>query len=227
MKLIDFKSKAKAINYIKYNLNNFDIGEKIDGGNFFELLNDLVNKHYNSNKLIGSGISYFFAVQSLVNKRNRTFNIMRKDGSVIDFSYLKAISGKTPTHESYVKGAFRVVINPFVKDFKEKFFNKNSNNKGFAVCEVTGLKITIKNCHIDHTYPHTFDSLFYKFLKDKNVLIDDIKFNHSGVDNRPELIDENLIKSFYDWHAKYAKLRCIYWRANLQGKKTNNFNKNK
>lgn len=215
----------KLKNYLKYNLNNvFNPSSRISHGDFYELMIDVVTGHYRADELMGDGVDYFFISNCSINPRNRKFNVARVDGSTSDFSYHKALSSTPKKNELEVKKAFRMAVDPFVKDFKRRFFEKNKDSRGYVLCEVTGLKIKISGCHTDHKYPYTFDSLFYRYIKDYNIDVNQVKLIEDPADNRPILADEDLISSFYSWHEDNARLRCIYWRANLQDKRTKNFN---
>lgn len=225
MILSNFKTKTKAINYIKYNLNyNYKTGDQIKDSPFFDLLRSIVNNHYNFAELIGSGIDYFFITNCDIYPKNRKFNIKRTDGTCVDFSYRKAISGKKPTNEKYIKRALRLVIKPFTDSFKKDYFKENSDSKGYIKCPMTGLKTNIKTCHVDHEYPYTFDSLYYKFFMESKIDVNTIPFKKTGGDNRPVILDDAMNKKFYEWHKRNAKLRCVYWKANLQDKRTKDFN---
>ena len=220
-----FKNKTKLTNYIKYNLNfSHDVDDKIYDGEFFDLLNDLIRGHYNYNKLIGNGIDYYFITACDIYKKNRKLNIKHKDGSVCDFSFYKCVCGKKYSDEHYLKRGFRKIISDQTKQFKIDYFRQNADSRGYCMCEETGLKFTIKTAHIDHVYPCTFDSLFYEYFRQRKLNFEDVRYTNSGSDNRPEITDSKIAINFSSWHKKNAKLRCVYWRANLQGKRTNNFN---
>ena len=223
--MLEEMSKSELLTKAKYELNNSPMNTEIKEGELFELLKFIVDGHYNSEELKGCGISHFFISNCNINRRNRKFNIMRADGSSVDFSYKKAISKRVPPTEQYIKRALRHTVKPFVDNFKKQFFKENADSKGYIICPISGLKTKIQHCHTDHEYPSTFDSLYYKFINDFNIDINSIQFEKSSKkDNNPVILDDKINELFYKWHAENAKLRCVYWRANLQHKKTKNFN---
>ena len=228
MRISNFKNKTALKKYMQMQLGSkLKVGEMVGiDHELWELMSELITQHYNYENLKRSGIDHFYVDTCKVNSRNKKFSVVRTDGSYVDFSIYKCISPKF-TKERTVKAAFRKTIQPFVDAFKNESF-KEADSKGYLVCPETGLKFKKKDAHVDHVYPVTFDSLFYKYCKDYNVDIDNVKIEENGWnnDNRPDLIDPDLRKSFYDWHSKQAKLRVVYWRANLQGKRTSNFDGN-
>ena len=228
MRMKDFKNKEKLKNHVKYKLNNtYSLYDVIKRGAFFELLLELVNNHHNGKEKIGGGVESFTVAQCDYNPKKRRFIGKRKDGGVFEFSYLKCISGKRPSQEKEVKDALRVSVSDFIRDFKQDYFNAHADSKGYIKCEITGLKMLWKNTHADHVYPYTFDSLFYRFFSDYKIDVNSIKVGFEKTSTggtRRVILDEDIDDLFYRWHAKNAKLRCIYFRANLQHKKTKDFN---
>jgi hypothetical protein len=218
MNIKSFKSKAKLRNYVSFQIKYvYDIGDRIEDGEFFELLNDITLRHYDPDFIRGEGISCFVIAKCDINPRNKKLLIVRNNGTICGFSYVKAINGTKPKNEQYIKAAFRVVIQPQIDEYRNNFFAKNKKPK----CEVTGLKIKNSNTHVDHKYPDTFDCLYYTFIRDSKIDPNTIKYNKNGVDDRPEITDKKIARSFYDWHKDNATLRCIYWRANLQQARNN------
>lgn len=227
MKKTQFKSKTKLKNYLKYCLNNvLTFDEKIDKNHeMFELLYDVIQDYYDTDWLIGDGIEYFFISKCNVNPRNKKFNVCRVDGTKSEFSYIKCITGKKNYHEDDVKTGFRVIVDDQIREFKEKWFIEKSDNKGYCICEESGLKFRIHEAHVDHTPPYTFDSLIYAFLERNNLKFEDIPVDTNGEkDSRTVITDKKIVKNFYKWHLKNARLRCIFWKSNLQQKRTKNFN---
>jgi len=215
MKINQFKTKTALTNYTKYILNKNDLGT-LKNLQEIKFLKELVKNHYNSDFLIGTGIDEFFITKCEINANNKKFNILRVDKSVVDFSYKKAISGKEPKHISYVKRAFRLIVRPQTNQFKQDYFYKNKDSNGHIKCEISGLKFKINECHIDHKPPLTFDFIFNSFLKFYKINPNEIPFEKTGLDNRPIILDSNIIKTFFDYHYKNCDLRPLYWRANLQ-----------
>jgi len=215
MKINQFKTKTALADYTKFILNKNDIGN-IENLQEIKLLEELVNNHYNSDFLIGTGIDKFFITKCEINTNNKKFNILRTDKSVVDFSYKKAINGKEPKNILYLKRAFRLIVRPQIKKFKEDYFYKNKDSNGYIKCEISGLKFKINECHIDHKPPLTFDFIFNSFLKFYKINPNEIPFEKTGLDNRPIILDSKIIKTFFDYHYKNCDLRALYWKANLQ-----------
>lgn len=220
MKLSDFKNKKKLKDYISDKLQNkYKTGDKIRSGEFFELLHDTIKQHYNYTELTEGGVEYFIIGLNSISNYNE-FMIKNKSKSIpIAFSYKKAIEGYIPNIEHYLKRGLRKVVMKQTMDFRESYYNENSDSKGYIVCEITGLKFKIKDCHVDHKPPKTFDSLFYEFIDKYNIDMYSIKINKETFDNIPIILNKDFCNNFFNFHKENAELRCVYWRANLQQKR--------
>lgn len=227
MNISTFKSKNQLKKFIRKQLkDNLAIDDIIDESHYlYTLLNELIQCHYNHKELIGCGIQNFFISRCTINARNKKFNLRRIDDTWSDFSIYKCIDNKDYNNEPihYIKRAFRNIINPQIIKFKNRHFELHGDHKGYCICEETKLKMKYSECHVDHIYPNTFDSLFYTFLTEFNLEIKDIPYVKYGIemgDNHPRITNKGIETGWFVWHAEVAELRCIYWKANLQGKRT-------
>jgi hypothetical protein len=159
-----FKTKLEATNYIKEKLAPLFIGDEIRSGRLFRLLKRIARNHYNSEKLIGSGIDFFFIDRCHVDNRNKNLNIMRVDGSSIVFSYRKAISGRVTKEKGIdVGGGYVSNYRKYLKSARWKKINKClRSHPNYQECSVVGCCET--NIELHHTT--------YKNLGDDKELLD-------------------------------------------------------
>ena len=89
------------------------------------------------------------------------------------------------------------------------------------------MKVKFKKIysHVDHVYPLTFDSIMLEFIKMNNIDLDKINLSEDkGTSEIQEILDENIVKAFYDFHKNRSVLRIVYSTVNLQAKRTKNYN---
>lgn len=80
-------------------------------------------------------------------------------------------------------------------------------------CPLSFKKLTNwRLIHVDHREP--FISLFNNWLEINDINPGEIKL--SGPVNKKTFKDENLRKSWYNYHLENANLQCVYSKANLK-----------
>lgn len=80
-------------------------------------------------------------------------------------------------------------------------------------CPLSQKKLTNwKLIHVDHREP--FIDLFNDWLEKNDINPQEIKL--SGPQNKKTFKDENLRKSWYEYHLETANLQCVYSKANLK-----------
>jgi len=99
--------KKEIITKIKNILHSYHIFETLNPSDFKYMIN-LLNNHPRAKQKIGIGISYIKIIKSKFNKF--AFQIVRKDGSTTDFSYLKCVNRAIPSHLQDIKKACRNAI---------------------------------------------------------------------------------------------------------------------
>lgn len=212
-----FKSKSgKEHDKLRLILNRLTVGEIISEKHwFYKELTELIKKHPYQDAFKGE-LDYFLVQECNINRFNKNIAYVAKDGYKNTFSIYKCLAKKRESNLKFFKRAMRGYIKPQILDFRYKEFKKSKN--GYLTCEISKLKFKIDSCHVDHKYPRTFDSLIHTFIKYYNIDVD--KQIYIFPDNDyVEIEDQNVINSFLDFHEKYGKLRCVYFRANLQQKR--------
>jgi len=218
---MEFKTKQTLKNYCKFVLNNAKLNSELYG-EWFEVINDVLKMHdcYDE-KTQGGG--YKIGVRTcLINPRNRQFYVLRADGSVTDFSYVKAISSQSK--EGKIKDIFRAAINDQTIDYKDTYFNEFGDSKGYVICPETNLKVRKKDSHIDH-YPKQFNEIVKDFIDIHNISSESLVIHHPG-DNATVWImeDQELLNKFVEYHHEVAEYRIVLNKVNLQRKKSKSYN---
>ena len=129
------------------------------------------------------------------------------------FSYIKAIDylyGKTETNEQRFTGVMRRHLIPFMHKEKLAMLNKCD------ICTHTGIKLTVKNSHVDHVGEYEFSDIINGFMAD----IDLNKIEYISTSDGDYLKDISIFNEFKKYHDKLAVLEVVYKTWNLtRGKK--------
>jgi len=216
------KITKEEVQRILYSFANL----KIDKGSAeHNTLFELLGRHPDVSKKVGAGVDYFFVQQSKWKKNQFNFMIQRVDGTTTDFSFIKCLN---PTNKNSKgrnwTGIFRNVVKEQVDTFRVAAFEVVGDKDKF-ICSQTSLKFPKMNSHVDHVYPLTFDSIMLEFINLHKIDLSKIKLS---IDNETseiqEILDKEITTLFYDFHKERSVLRVVCSNANLQGKKTKNYN---
>jgi hypothetical protein len=107
---------------------------------------------------------------------------------------------------------FRYAIYEQIVEFKKSSFIQST-----LICPLTGIEVTIKDCHVDHI--KDFSIIVKEFLDQEELSIYQCKARKINR-NFKELEDENLARRFSDYHKKVAELRIVSSQGNLSRSKT-------
>jgi len=214
----NFKTKTSLTAYCKYVLNNAHLNTFLEG-EWNLVLSDVLRMHACFDGKT-QGQDFKIGVRKCpINPRNRQFFILREDGTDTDFSYIKAIS-ESQDKLGRLKEALRVSIKDQTVAFKDDYFKQNQDRSGYVVCPETGLKIKLKDCHIDH-YPKQFDEIVKEWADLYDVISEEVAMRHPG-DNATVWVveDQSLMESFQQYHLENASYRIVLNKVNLQRKKS-------
>ncbi|SHF23677.1 Protein of unknown function [Seinonella peptonophila] len=124
-----FKTKKAAIERIRGIFHSYDTDEFLDLKDEV-FIRGLLENHPDTDQKKGCGIAGIKVTQNPYFKRNKTFVIIRIDGTETDFSFQKCITKPKP--ETKFRAACRRAIAPYIIKFKKEFFSKNED-----ICEIT------------------------------------------------------------------------------------------
>jgi hypothetical protein len=197
-------------------LTKYDLGQMVDPEDK-RLLANLLTRHRHADDLLHDEISGFRVAREQLTGHRR-FEIVRPDGSVNDFSYLKCISPPKNRHFVDVIWAMRCDVIEQTRSFHDAAFKGNSTVR----CGITGLPIKRKGSHVDHAPPLTFQVLAFNFLKEVGLRIEEVAVTAVGRLNTcaaKYLADRDLALKWQEYHQSHADLRITSKAANLaQGK---------
>jgi hypothetical protein len=203
---IYFPRKGAAQQACRDLLYRYTPGSVIDDSSDEAFLHDLLDLHQDAAGKRGVGIDHF-EVRLTEEFHQPGFFIVRTDGTVTDFSFLRCL---TPaTHRERVLTAMRRAVKDQVVAFKHDALAEN----GTAVCAVTGAVVTASDIHIDHHDPD--------FL----TLAEDYVAEHGGFDSfgivngdgviGAEFSDPTMRDAWAAHHRQVARLQVTSVQANL------------
>lgn len=218
------KSKAtkEKIKNILYQFANKEIPQNTKE---FDILFDLLQNHPYVGEKIGNGVDYFYVQPSKWKINQYNFMIKRLDGTSVDFSYIKCLHPKRLSSINYNwNSIFREIISPQIEQFKLAAFNTVCVKNKF-VCSHTNLKFDKQYAQVDHVYPLTFESILNEFIVINNIDVNKLILTEdTGTSETVKIVDIKLRNNFYNFHKQRAVLRLVCINANLQGKRTKNYN---
>lgn len=192
------------------------------------ILRDLIELSPEKAEKVGPGIRYFEVRRNGIGLKGQGFVIVRVDGSAVDFSYRRMITGKVITpRENFIR-ACRHAVQPFINEEKERFFAEAER----PTCCITGDKLKKEECEVDHAPPYTFALIVEGFVAMNRIDMDDPDLVYKPKDGAsvvhvlPMLADPMMRDRFIQFHNTYARLRVISIRAN-QGAVQKAFGKGK
>lgn len=178
-------------------------------------LRALLNRHPEVEQKVGVGLKNFFVDKD--GWGGQCFWLERFDGSKTDFSFRSCIKGQPQSVYKEFTNACRHAVRKDSRKAKEMFFKKYGNEAGQVKCELTGKMISIKEAHVDHIPPLTFEVIVETFVK-----ANDIVPHHNMLSKKEDaqftstFVDMELQKNFQSYHQATAKLRILAAKPNLR-----------
>lgn len=209
---IEFKSQQEAINHFKKILNDCRKNETIVDESH-AMLFSLVERHPDAIQKIGCGIKRFYKAPA--EGGTSCFWIERNDGSKTDFSFYKAVKAKSNSLYQEFSEACRKSVQYDLVIAKEEHFRKYAVEEKVK-CEVSGDKVAIYECHLDHKSPFTFQVIVESFITANKI---EISSNMLSIIKdgqfQTEFLDLKIKELFREYHNKIAKLRIVKSNINL------------
>jgi hypothetical protein len=208
----EFRTKRAAKEFIAALRDRYADGVTIpDPDSIF--LDELLAAHPEAFDKTGCGISHFTVATETVFGRTRHFVVHRTDGSCTDFSFHSCLDGPKDRRDRL--DAMRRALEPSILRFRGSIFLG-----GPVSCPFTGVALSPRSCHIDHTPPNTFRSLVGRWLSLSGLSLDEIGIT-PPLDNQTVTLmaDEGQRQSWIDFHDRHASLRALAPRANLSDAK--------
>jgi hypothetical protein len=217
-----FKTKAEFKDFTKAILNKYELNKAIDTTDF-EFISELLKRHPECERKIGSGIKDIVIRTDGNWGKTRCFHIQRTDGTETDFSYINCIDNDTSREPMRMfKQSARSAVKEQVVSHLSSYVSRTKDSTDNVVCQKSKTKIHKEQATVDHIPPITFDRIVNDFLQIKKIEPSQIEYVGFG-DNEynKQFKDESMRTEFANYHRQVAKLRVISRQENLTQKKKN------
>jgi hypothetical protein len=172
-----------------------------------QFLLDLLGLHPDCDGKLGDGIDFFEIRTNPKFVKQRTFYLIRRDGSETDFSFVKCL--RPPTHRQVVMAAMRHEVVMQIADFADLAYGSNLE----VPCATTGVMVSRDAAHVDHSSP-TFVELAEDFAA-RHGGWDEFAVAHADGSIGVQLGNFEQAKAWRDYHCENARLRIVSIQANL------------
>ncbi len=205
-----FATQAALKCKIREIINHADLNISI-GYHETSFLIDVLRRHHGWKEKQGVG------VHSLVVRLNpppgfgsatRGLWIIRIDGSAVDISWVTPLQrgGANSTKKDMALAARREVSH------QTRALHERMRGTLCPICHQP-----LKQVHIDHIAPLTFERLLHDWLALEGLVIDAVKVSDLGIENA--FADRGLAARWTNYHEINAKLRAIHPHENLSAAK--------
>jgi len=213
----EFKTKAAIQAYCRALLEKTEVDQHFTGEHLGVLI-ELVGHRGGGKKLIKD-------IKSIFVRRNafgtaKGFYILYVDGTINDFSYIKAVRDISLIGKEYdpqvdavsnFKSAMRFEIRHQMRDFKNRQWRQSQ------ICAISGEELKWEETHVDH-HPTTFDDLLWDFCKMTDLRISEVKLIDLG--EVYEIEDRTFRDKWLAFHAEHARFRLATAKANVSAPKS-------
>jgi hypothetical protein len=202
-----FALKKDAEEACRTILYRYRPGERVVDPADERFLLDLLELHPERDSKIGCGIASFEVRSNPRFVKQRSFYLIRTDGSETDFSFVKCLT--PPTHRQLVLAAMRQEIFPQIFEFADRAYGSASE----LPCAITGSMVSRDAAHVDHSAP-TFIELAQEFVAEHGGW-DEFGISRSDGSIGVQLENSDLAKSWREHHRANCRLRIVSVEANL------------
>lgn len=203
-----FKNKDLARDAARSVMGQYHPGDVVTDKVHHDFLLNLLALHPDARQKIGCGVKDFYIGDGMYG--TNCFWLMRLDGTMTDWSFLKCLSSK-PSNKQDVLNAMRLAVWPQICEYRDILFAETDD----VFCPVTGEKIGKLTCHIDHIVP--FKNLVESFLTERGLAISDIKIAPSrDAKIGPRMSNNEHVALWLEYHRTNARLRALSPAANMQ-----------
>jgi hypothetical protein len=208
-----FASQKEATEFFRAMLRSYTPGSRVNDVDALHLA-ALLERHSEYVQKVGCGLDHFSVV--MTEHGTPCFNLIRRDGTGTEFSYLHCITQRPPSRKQEVSSAFRWLVRLDLFKKRDEFFAEFADAEGRVPCAETGERIIKSEAHMDHRAPMTFEVIVLTFLAGRGMAYADVPITE-GQDNQTtaEITDLALGEEFRRYHAKVALLDLVRNKVNL------------
>jgi len=145
------------------------------------------------------------------------FWVLRVDDTESDFSFPTAVAGKPKAQSGEFNDACRAAVAGDIKAAKARHFAVHADADRRVECEVSGVRLTAKEAHLDHAEP-SFGHLVVVFRAERGwheAIPHGVLTTPDDDQMTTTFVDPDVAESFRLFHRERATLRVISAKENL------------
>jgi hypothetical protein len=210
-----FDTQKELRNQLRGILHGYKEGEAVSRDHMCFLYALVETYHPSADLKIGIGVAQIEVRPNPIYK-NRTFWIVRTDGTETDFSFEECLR---PTKQlDKIRVACRNAVAPIMVETKSYFWRGVETDK----CPITGEIMTFANSHVHHAGEWSFDRIVTEFVNEYIKDINSVKLTgHLDGQIGDNFKSATLEQQFLDYHNERAILQVVSAYGNLGGAKAN------
>ncbi|MFR0367567.1 DUF3223 domain-containing protein [Streptomyces sp. MCC20] len=203
----EYPSKKAAQEAVRDVLYGYSVGSIVDKEEDHLLLLDLLDLHEEADAKIGVGVEAF-AIAPPLKGPYPGFEVIRTDGTRIDFSYLACL--KPPSYRQQVLAAMRVEAEVNATAYLTSRAEANT-----LVSDESGKTLDITDTHVSYYRGPSFVDLAEAFAADAGGW-DAIELTTSSNPGRGQFADRQLAERWREYHQEHAVLALLSSQENLR-----------
>ncbi|MDQ0948613.1 hypothetical protein QFZ24_002536 [Streptomyces phaeochromogenes] len=203
----EYPTKKAAQEAVRDVLYGYSVGSVVDREEDHLLLLDLLDLHEEADVKIGVGVESFVIAPPLKGSYPG-FEVIRTDGTRIDFSYLACL--KPPSYRQQVSSAMRVEAECNVTAY---FTARAAANT--LVSDESGRTLDITDTHVSYYWGPSFAELAVAFAHEAGGW-DAIELTTSSDPGRGQFADRQLAERWREHHQEHALLALLSSQENLR-----------
>ena len=203
----EYPTKKAAQEAVRDVLYGYSVGSIVGKEEDHLLLLDLLDLHEEADAKIGVGVESFAIAPPLMGPYPG-FEVIRTDGTRIDFSYLACL--KPPSYRQQVSSAIRVEAEGNVTDYFTARVAADT-----LVSDESGRTLDLTDTHVSYYQGPSFAQLAAAFAHEAGGW-DAIELTKSSDPGRGQFTDRQLAEQWREYHREHAVLGLLSSQENLR-----------
>jgi hypothetical protein len=200
-----YRTKGEAKEAVREVLYRYNVGSIVDQDDDHSLLLDLLDMHHEADDKIGPGVEAF-AIAPPQRGPYPGFEVIRTDGSRIDFSYQTCL--KPPTYRQQVMNVMRDEIKSTINAYFE-----SRKTVGSLVSDQSGTPLDSSNTAVSYFQGPSFVDIAEEFAETVGGW-EAIELTPSTEPGLGKLKDRGLAERWYNHHQEHAVLGLLSAQEN-------------
>ncbi|MFB7676918.1 DCL family protein [Kitasatospora purpeofusca] len=201
-----YRTKGEAEKAVQAVLHGHPVGTVLCGEDF-DLVRDLLDMHHEASDKVGAGVADIRIAPPLIG-RFPGFEVVRLDGSTIDFSYRTCL--KAPSLDSQVRNVLRMEVDDLTTAYLE-----HRVSTGTLVSDESGVPLITENLHVSYFRGPSFNDISRTFAENEGGL-GNIRMTPSTAQGLGELVDREQAERWREHWKERARLGLLTPEENRQ-----------